>query len=256
VFAQQQARDDNPEFVLGIEAYKAAKYLEATQHFERAVASEPTTVKAHLYLANLYAQQFIPGSDEPNNMQLGNVAVEQYKKVLELDSANQEAVKSLAQLYFNMKELEQATEVNRRAIEIDPKDPEPYYSIAVIDWTRTYRRRMEQRAKLKLRTEQPMIFAAECWTVRQANWEQVADGIDMLKKAIELRPHYDDAMAYMNLMYRERADIDCGDPKARAYDLTMADKWVDMTLAIKKTEGGQRGVEREKEIKVGPAERN
>jgi tetratricopeptide (TPR) repeat protein len=248
VFARQQAADDSPELVLGIEAYKGAKYSEATQHFERAVASEPTNVKAHLYLANSYAEQFIPGSGDPNNMQLGNVAVEQYKKVLELDSENLEAVKGLAQLYFNMKELEQATEVNRRAIEIDPKDPEPYYFIAVIDWTRTYQPRMKQRAKLKLRTEQPMIFAQECWTVRQANWERVVEGFDMLRKAIDLRPHYDDAMAYMNLMYRERADIDCGDPKARAYDLTMADKWVDMTLAIKKQKAEKAELEEKKKL--------
>jgi hypothetical protein len=56
----------------------------------------------------------------------------------------------------------------------------------------------------------------------------------MLNKAIELRHDYDDAMAYMNLMYRERADIQCGDAKAYAEDLKTADKWVDVTLAVKK----------------------
>jgi len=56
----------------------------------------------------------------------------------------------------------------------------------------------------------------------------------MLKKAIDLRHDYDDAMAYMNLMYRERADVQCNDPAARAADLKAADDWVDMTLAIKK----------------------
>jgi hypothetical protein len=55
----------------------------------------------------------------------------------------------------------------------------------------------------------------------------------MLKKAIELRRDNDDAMAYMNLMFRERADIQCGDSKAGAADLKTADDWVDMTLAIK-----------------------
>ena len=46
----------------------------------------------------------------------------------------------------------------------------------------------------------------------------------MVRKAIELKPDYDDAMAYMNLMYRERADIQCGDPKANASDLKSADR--------------------------------
>jgi hypothetical protein len=38
----------------------------------------------------------------------------------------------------------------------------------------------------------------------------------------------------MNLMYRERADIQCDDPIARAADLKTADEWVDKTMAIKK----------------------
>ena len=41
-------------------------------------------------------------------------------------------------------------------------------------------------------------------------------------------------MAYMNLMYRERADIQCDDPAARAADLKTADEWVDKTMATKK----------------------
>jgi len=41
-------------------------------------------------------------------------------------------------------------------------------------------------------------------------------------------------MAYLNLMYRERADLDCYDTTARAQDLEAADEWVDKTLAVKK----------------------
>jgi hypothetical protein len=35
-------------------------------------------------------------------------------------------------------------------------------------------------------------------------------------------------------MYRERADIQCEDPAARADDLKKADEWVDKTMATKK----------------------
>jgi hypothetical protein len=56
----------------------------------------------------------------------------------------------------------------------------------------------------------------------------------MFKKALELRPDHDDAMAYMNLMYGERADIPCFDDRGNAYDLETADKWVDRTMATKK----------------------
>lgn len=35
----------------------------------------------------------------------------------------------------------------------------------------------------------------------------VDDGIASLKKAIELNPEYDDAMTYLNLLYRRKADM-------------------------------------------------
>jgi hypothetical protein len=73
-----------------------------------------------------------------------------------------------------------------------------------------------------------------CATMRESNTANVQEGIDNLNKALQLRPDYDDAMAYMNLMYRERADIECDDPAARSADLKTADEWVDKTMATKK----------------------
>ena len=69
----------------------------------------------------------------------------------------------------------------------------------------------------------------------------VEDGIAKLQKALELRPDYDDAMAYLNLMYRERADLECDNPAARAADLKTADDWVDKTLATKKAKAEKAG---------------
>ena len=65
-------------------------------------------------------------------------------------------------------------------------------------------------------------------------WEVVQEGIDDLNKAIELRKDYDDAMAYLNLLFREKADLECGDPDARKQDLATADDWVKKTMETKK----------------------
>jgi tetratricopeptide (TPR) repeat protein len=232
--AEGQSPNRDPELDLGVQAYKNAKYEEAISHFEKAVANEPTNVTAHMYLATAYAQNFIPGADAPENVQFAESAIGQYKRVLSLDSSNANATKGVAYLCLQMKKFDVAKEYYRKASGIDPKDAENYYSIGVIDWTQTYQPRMETRAKLELKPEQSMIYHRECWQVRDLNQEHVADGIEMLKKALELRHDYDDAMAYMNLMYRERADIQCGDRKASDADLKTADDWVDLTLATKK----------------------
>ncbi len=90
-------------------------------------------------------------------------------------------------------------------------------SIPVTTWDS---RKLEQKA---LRDE-----------LRVQNQTTIEEGIDNLNNAIQLRPGYDDAMAYMNLLYRERADLECDNPAARKNDLALADHWVDLTLAVKK----------------------
>jgi len=104
----------------------------------------------------------------------------------------------------------------------------------VIDWTQTFQPRQEERAKLKLKPEEPLKNKEVCERLRATNSTDVAEGIANLSRAITLRPDYDDAMAYLNLMYREKADLECDDPIAREKDLQTADDWVDKTLAVKK----------------------
>ena len=117
-----------------------------------------------------------------------------------------------------MKKFPLAKEFYKKASEVDPNDPEPYYSVAVIDWTQTYVPRQEERAKLGMKPDEslPAKDKKVCAQMKETNTANVQEGIDNLNKALQLRPDYDDAMAYMNLMFRERADIQCDDPSARA----------------------------------------
>jgi len=223
----------------GVQAYKNAKYEEAIDKFQQAVQLDPTLLNARLYLATAYAQQYIPGADTPENNKMGDQAIEQYKEVLNRDPKNINSVKGIAYLYLQMKKFDDAKAYYRKAINADPNDPEPYYSVAVIDWTQSYQPRMEERAKLGLKPDEPLNIKDKnqkkvCEDLRTKNSGNIQDGIDNLTKALQLRPDYDDAMAYMNLMYRERADLQCDDPAARAADFKTADEWVDKTMATKK----------------------
>jgi tetratricopeptide (TPR) repeat protein len=221
----------------GVQAYKNTKYEEAIGHFQQAVSMDPGLINARLYLATAYAQQYIPGADTEDNNRLAQQAIDEFSKVLEMNPGRDQKATSLrgiASLYFNMKKLDQAKQYHRKVIELDPNDPEAYYSIGVIDWTETYQPRMEERAKLGLKPEEPLKDKKVCEMLRQKNLDVIQDGITNLGKALDLRPDYDDAMAYMNLMYRERADVQCDDPEARTADLKTADDWVDKTMATKK----------------------
>ena len=98
---------------------------------------------------------------------------------------------------------------------------------------------MEARAKLGVKPEESLNRKNPdqkkiCDDLTAKNMSTIEEGIESLNKAIELRPDYDDAMAYMNLMYREKADLEGDDPVTRKEDLKTADEWVDKTLAVKK----------------------
>jgi tetratricopeptide (TPR) repeat protein len=218
----------------GVQAYKNQKFEEAIERFKNAVALDPHLLNARLYLATAYAQQYIPGADTPDNNRMAEQAIEEFKRVLERDPRNVNSVKGIAALYFQMKKFDQAKEYHNKAKALDPNDPEEYYSVGVIDWTQSYAPRMEERAKLGLKPEEPLKDKKVCEALKEKNSPIVADGIDNLNQAIKIRTDYDDAMAYLNLLYREKADLECDDPDQRAADLKTADEWVAKTMATKK----------------------
>ncbi len=220
----------------GVQAYKNSKFELAIDHFQQAVALDPSLLNARLYLATAYAQQYIPGVPTPDNDRNAEQAIDTYKQVLQSDPKNINSVKGIAYLYLQMKKFPLAKEFYKKASEVDPNDPEPYYSVAVIDWTQTYVPRQEERNKLGMKPDEslPAKDKKVCAKLREENSANIQEGIDNLNMALKLRPDYDDAMAYMNLMYRERADVQCDDPAAHSDDLKTADEWVDKTMAVKK----------------------
>ncbi|MBI4441982.1 MAG: tetratricopeptide repeat protein [Acidobacteria bacterium] len=217
----------------GVQAYKAAKYQVAIEYFKTAVDLDPQLLNARLYLATAYANQFVPGSEAEENLKIGEEAIAQFQKVLETDPNNVGSIGGIANLYFQMKRMDDAKEFYRRQISLDPANPEAYYSVGVIDWTLTYQPRMFLKTRLKLRPEDPIKDAKERQALAERNAPLVDEGMQMLNKAIELRPDYDDAMAYLNLLYREKADL-AETEEERQEHLKVADMWIDKTMEIKK----------------------
>jgi tetratricopeptide (TPR) repeat protein len=219
----------------GVQAYKQARYESAIQHFREAARLSPEFVLAHLYEATALLQQYIPGVDTPENLKFADQAIECYKQVLVLAPQNMGAVKGLAYINLNLKKFEEAKSYYRQASQIDPSDPESFYSIGVADWTQSYKRRMDERSKRGLQTNEASSTTRPfCPKLRTDNLPLIEEGIQVLKKAIELRPQYDDAMVYLNLLFRERAEIECNDEAERSNDESQAEEWVNRAMAARK----------------------
>ncbi len=223
----------------GVQAYKNARYPEAIEHFKQAIALDPSFPTARLYLATAYMVQYIPGAESPENLQLAENAHQEFLRVLEQDPKNEVAVASIASLFFNQKKFDEASQWYQKLIEVSPSNKEAYYTLGVIAWTKAFQDNAEARAKLGMRPEDPGPLKERKVReqLRQKNLEMIETGMKNLEKALQIDAQYDDAMAYMNLLYRQRADLQ---ESAEAYkqDVEAADNWVQKTLETKKAKTG------------------
>lgn len=234
----QDAPSATDEMRAGVVAYKFSDYPGAAEHFRAALEINPRLTQARLFLATAIAQQYVAGDDTAANVAIAQQSIEQYKLVLSDDPSELEEYKALvplASLSFNLKQFGEAREYYGKAIELKPEEARNYFHVALIDWTEAYNTRTKMRSELGL-PESAMISKPEaCVSLRAQNQQKVEDGIQRLEKALKLQPDDGDAMGYMNLLYRERAEYECDDPEARKADLKAADEWTDKAIAATKS---------------------
>ncbi|HKD81806.1 MAG TPA: tetratricopeptide repeat protein [Candidatus Angelobacter sp.] len=243
---QDQHAAAREEVNQGVKAYKAANYDEAIQHFENAVRLEPELKIGRLYLATAYAQQYVPGVETSENLDLATKAINQYNQVLRVDPLNVTSAKGIAYLHLQMKRFDEAKAAYRKAIDMDPNDPEMYYSVGVVDWSMAYQEIMSEKSRNNLKQEDSMIRLPACKDLRAAQLANIEDGIAMLARAIELRKNYDDAMVYTNLLYRLRADLQCNDPASYSADIKKANDWADLAMAARQAKAKQQESQQQK----------
>lgn len=225
----------------GVAAFRNAQFQQSIMHFKNAVDLDPTLLNARLYLATAYAQQYIPGGESEDNVQIANQAIQSFEDVLKMEPNNLTAISSVAQIYYNMKKFDEAKDYQRRRLRITPNDPEPYYWIGVIDWATVYPKRMQVRKDLNIAYPPdpnkpgvlPPIPEKARAELAEENSALVEEGMQALEKAIGLKPNDADAMTYLNLMYRERSDLQT-EAEQREADLKLADELIAKALNVKK----------------------
>src|SRR5712671_4700051 len=235
----------------GVAAFKNGLYDTAVEDFKQAKDLDPALIVARLYLATAYATQYIPGAPSEQNVHLGTAAVNEFKEVLQIDPNNISAINGVGSILFQMagtpydpKKFEESKSYHQKHIEQKSTDPEPYYWIGVIDWTLSFRGNGELRAAYnrdhitkQVKDTDPLPAALRSdYTTKFGSL--VEEGITDLQKAIQLRPDYDDAMAYLNLLYRRKADmVESADERAAL--LKQADDLVDKVKEIKQKRSEQ-----------------
>lgn len=219
----------------GVDAFKTAHYEVAINHFQQAVQLDPSLPMARLYLATAYAQQVVPNLQTSDNMKNANLAIQNFQAVLDKDPNNLNALKGIASLYFNTQNFDKAKDYQNKVLAVDPNDASADYTIGVIDWTVAYKNAMPVRQSFGLQKDgEPIKDKKACADLAAKNGPIVEEGLNALQKAVQIRPNYEAAMAYINLLYRRKADLECGDEAANKADMAEAEVWVQKAFAARK----------------------
>jgi tetratricopeptide (TPR) repeat protein len=221
----------------GVEAYKGARYEEAIGHFQKATQLDPTLPMAKSYLATALAQNIVPGLNTPDNLNTAQQAIAIFQEVLDKDPNDVNSLKQIAGIYYNLNKFDDAKTWQKKVLAVDPKDPEAAYTIGSIDWRLAHENVLaafspagltddgEGNAKAPKKVMDPL---------KAQNGPLVDEGLNYLNQAVANRANYDDAMAYLNLIYRRKADLDFGNEAARKADVAAAEDWRQKAMGTRK----------------------
>jgi tetratricopeptide (TPR) repeat protein len=234
------ARD---ELNKGVESYKAARYEDAINHFQKATALDPSLPMAKSYLATALAQNVVPGLDTPENLKTAQQAISKFQEVLAQGPNDVNSLKNIASIYFTTNKLDEAKDWQKKVLAVDPKDPEAAYTIGVINWTKAHQNALKILVPAGVNDDGEGNVKAPkkvLEQIKQVNDPLVAEGLQYLNQSVANRPNYDDAMAYLNLTYRRKADCDYLDPAAAKDDVQKAKDWSAKAMGTRKANEEQK----------------
>jgi tetratricopeptide (TPR) repeat protein len=229
--------EEGAELNKGAAAYRGARYDEAIAHFQKAMELAPDEPLAKSYLATALSQNVAPGLDTPENLKTAQQAIDLFRQYLAVRPHDVNTMKQIAAVEYSIKKLDDAKAWQKKVLAEDPKDPEAAYTIGVIDWTVAH-----QNALMALQTAgftddgegNAKAPSSVLEFIKAQNGALVEEGLHYLSQAVEIRPNYDDAMAYLNLIYRRKADLDFGKSVARSADVAKANEWRTRAMATRR----------------------
>ena len=235
----------------GVASFKNAKYNDAVEHFKQAIALDPNYDVAQLYLATAYMSQWIPGAESPENIRMAQMATDGFKEVLNKNPKDTTALASLASIAYQQAsslppdqkaaKLDEAANWNKKLIEFDPKNKEAFYYLGVISWAKWYPQWITARLNVHMKPEDPGPLKDKKAKAELATQYTsiIDDGIANLNKALEIDKEYEDAMVYLSLLIREKADLlDSADDYKKQIEI--ADGWQQKALDTKKLKASRQ----------------
>jgi beta-lactamase regulating signal transducer with metallopeptidase domain len=198
----------------------------------QAQAGSRAEIEARVKAAEALVSQAMEKRGEP---QLMDQAKRAMLDILAIDPANQEGLNGMLVLSNLAKQPAEARQWALKMVALYPNEKTSYYCVGFADWSIVYPHLQAVRTAAGMRPEDTNFIPDP---ITRANLRSevgplIDEGMQMLDKALQMDPQYADAAAYLNLVYRLKANIVETAAESKAA-IAQADEWVGKALAAKK----------------------
>lgn len=232
--AQQEAMDELNE---AARSYREGHFSEAQLHAEKALALDPSSKTAPLFIARTVHAQYKPGDQSEANVAKARETIDAYKRILTSDSQNEEAYKAIAYLYAALKEDDLLRGwLFQRAIDptfSDEKRADAYVVLAGKNWDCSFKITelpANKTTLLKGRSARIYYTKPKDPTEFERAQRCASEGLEMIESAINLAPNSEVAWEYKTNLLLELAKL-----SEMANDLPLKTEYTNQANAARRT---------------------
>jgi tetratricopeptide (TPR) repeat protein len=222
--------------------YQKEEYRPALAQFKKGLELDPSATFAWRSVGLTALALFRPGDPSPENMQYAETAIDAFKKYLEDYPEDEKLREYLLTTLVQTKRFDEALAYLRERG--DPNDPDIVRAqVNILIQAGRYDEAWQLAQQMTGPNQAEVLYSVGVSAWDQAyrnpnlNYEQrskmVDTGLEALKRALEVQPDYFEAMAYYNLMFREKAKLEMDGTKRLEY-VALADEWMKKALDLRK----------------------
>jgi len=231
------------ELKKGNELYKEEVYREAMQQFQKGLELDPGATFAWRSVGLSAMAVYRPGAKSAENDKYAQIAIDAFKKFL-IDYPRDEKVQDyLMTMLINSERYDDALAMMKTQLTKTPN--KPGLSQGIVS-TLAKAGRLDEAYDWALKQAgppDPVLFysiGVSCWD--KAYYDPMLDstargkivdtGLAATKKALDIKPDYFEAMAYYNLLFREKAKLELDPAKAQEW-IAQAEEWTKKAIALR-----------------------
>ncbi len=234
------------ELKKGNELYKEEVYREAMAQFQKGLELDPGATFAWRSVGLSAMAVYRPGAKSADNDKYAQIAIDAFKKYLDDYPRDDKVQEYLMTMLINSERYDDALTMMKSELAKSPNKPGLGQGIVS---TLAKAGRLDEAYDWALKqvgTPDPALFysiGVACWDKAYydpmldvaARGKVVDTGLAATKRALDMKPDYFEAMAYYNLLFREKAKLELDPAKAQEW-IAQAEAWTKKAIALREAQ--------------------